>query len=186
MILSLYDLSGGQTILSGVHAGRKLFAQLVAQAAPPPQDEVAYLDCANIMVATGSFLRESILAFRDYARTTLPHLYPVVANPSEAMVEELDFLLKHRKDALWICHLDSAGQVEQASIIGELDVGHRTTLQMVTALRTASAPDLANQGDTSIGPTAWNNRLAYLTARGLLIERRAGKSKTFTPVLETL
>ena len=186
MILSLYDASDRQAILSGVQAGRKLFAQLVARAAPPSQDEVAYLDCADIRVATGSFLRESVLAFRDYARTTLPHLYPVVANPSEAVLEELDFLLKHRKDALWICKLDAAGQVHQASILGELDAGHRTTLQMVTTLRTASAPDLANQGDTSIGPTAWNNRLAYLSGRGLLIERRAGKSKTFTPVLETL
>jgi hypothetical protein len=186
MILSLSGLSDGQTVLSGVHSGRKLFAQLVAHAAPPSQDEVAYLDCAGVRVATGSFLRESILAFRDYARTTLPNLYPVVANPAEAVVEELDFLLKHRKDALWICQLDSAGQASQASIIGELDVGHRATFEMVAALRTASAPDLAQRGDGAIGPTAWNNRLAYLAARGLLIERRVGKSKTFTPVLETL
>ena len=186
MILSLSDLSDGQTVLSGVHAGRKLLAQLVAHSAPPSQDEVAYLDCAGIRVATGSFLRESVLAFRDYTRSTLPHLYPVVANPSEAVVEELDFLLKHRKDALWICQLDTAGQVSQASIIGELDLGHRTTFDMVASLRAASAPDLANRGDGTIGPTAWNNRLAYLAARGLLIERRAGKSKTFTPVLETL
>lgn len=186
MILSLFDLSAGQAILSGVHAGRKLLAQLVSHAAPPSQDEVAYLDFAGITVATGSFLRESVLAFRDYARATFPHLYPVVANPSEAVIEELDFLLKHRKDALWVCHVDAAGQVSQASIIGELDAGHRTAFDMVASLRAASAPDLASRGGGEVGPTAWNNRLAYLAARGLLIERRAGKSKTFTPVLETL
>jgi hypothetical protein len=186
MIFPLSDLSGGQTILSGVQSGRKLFAQLVARAAPPSQEEIAFLDCTGVIVATGSFLRESILAFRDYARSTLPHLYPVVANPAEAVIEELDFLLKHRKDALWICERDPQGQVDKARIIGELDAAHRATFELVAALRTASAPDLANRGDNAIGPTAWNNRLAYLASRGLLIERRAGKSKTFTPVLETL
>ncbi len=186
MILPLSDISGGQTILSGVHSGRKLFAELVARAAPPSQDEVVYLDCEGITVATGSFLRESVLAFRDYARSTLPHLYPVVANPSEAVVEELDFLLKHRKDALWICQRDGSGQLDKATIIGELDASHRATFELVAALRSASASDLASRGGDSIGPTAWNNRLAYLASRGLLIERRAGKSKTFTPVLETL
>lgn len=186
MILSLYDLSDQQAILSGVHAGRKLFARLVAAAAPPANEEIAFLDFSNISVATGSFLRESVTAFRDYARSTLPHLYPVVANPSEAVAEELDFLLKHRKDALWICCRDSHGKVSDAAIIGELDVGHRAAFDLVASLRGASAPDLAARGDASIGPTAWNNRLASLAARGLLIERRMGKSKLFTPVLEPL
>ncbi len=101
MILSVYDLGDRQAILSGVHAGRKLFTRLVAAAAPPTNDEIAFLDFTDVSVATGSFLRESVMAFRDYARSTLPHLYPVVANPSEAVAEELDFLLKHRKDAMW-------------------------------------------------------------------------------------
>jgi hypothetical protein len=126
------------------------------------------------------------MAFRDYARSTLPHLYPVVANPSDAVVEELDFLLKHRKDALWTCHLGDAGKVSEAMILGELDAGHRTAFDLVTSLRSASAPDLAARGDATVGPTAWNNRLASLAARGLLVERRMGKSKLFTPVLETL
>lgn len=186
MILSLYDLSERQAILSGVHAGRKLFARLVAAAAGPATDEIAYMDFSNISVATGSFLRESVMAFRDYARSTLPHLYPVVANTSEAVAEELDFLLRHRKDALWVCRRDLDGKVSEAAVIGELDIGHRAAFDLVASLRGASAPDLAARGDTSIGPTAWNNRLASLAARGLLIERRMGKSKLFSPVLETL
>jgi len=186
MLLSLYDLCERQAILSGAHSGRKLFARLVDAAAFPATDQIAYLDFSNISVATGSFLRESVMAFRDYARSTLPHLYPGVANTSEAVGEELDFLLKHRKDALWVCRRDPDGKVSEAAVIGELDVGHKAAFDLVASLRGASAPDLAARGDTSIGPTAWNNRLASLAARGLLIERRMGKSKLFTPVLETL
>jgi hypothetical protein len=186
MILSLYDLSERQAILSGVNAGRKLLARLVAAAAIPATGEIAYMDFSDISVATGSFLRESVMAFRDYARSTLPHLYPVVSNTSEAVAEELEFLLKHRKDALWVCRRDPDGKVSDAAVIGELDDGHRAAFDLVASLRGASAPDLAARGDTSIGPTAWNNRLACLAARGLLIERRMGKSKLFTPVLETL
>ncbi len=186
MRIPLYELCDRQAILSGVRAGRHAFAQMVAQAVPPASEETAFLDFSGIEVATGSFLRESVMAFRDYARSTLPNLYPVVANPSEAVTEELDFLLRHRKDALWSCRLNAKGEVTEGTILGELDTGHRIAFDLVASLRTASAPDLAAQGDASIGPTAWNNRLAFLASRGLLMERRAGKSKMFTPVLETL
>lgn len=186
MRIPLYEISGRQAILSGVQAGRRVFAGMVAHAAPPSSAETAYLDFSGIEVATGSFLRESVMAFRDYARSTLPDLYPVVANPSEAVTEELDFLLKHRKDALLSCRLGPNGAVTEGSVLGELENGYRIAFDLVARLRTASAPDLAAQGDANIGPTAWNNRLAFLASRGLLMERRAGKSKMFTPVLETL
>lgn len=38
--------------------------------------------------------------------------------------------------------------------------------------------------DQSIGPTAWNNRLSGLAAKGLVVERRSGKTKSFSPLLE--
>ncbi len=186
MRFSVYELCGCQPILSGVRAGRHAFAQMAAKATPPVSEETAYLDFSGIEVATGSFLRESVMAFRDYARSTLPYLYPVVANPSEAVTEELVFLLKHRKDVLWSCRLSADGDVTEGTVLGELDTGHRIAFDLVSRLRTASAPDLAAQGDASIGPTAWNNRLAFLASRGLLMERRAGKSKMFTPVLEII
>ena len=186
MRFSVYELCGCQPILSGVRAGRHAFALMAAQATPPVSEETAYLDFSGIEVATSSFLRESVMAFRDYARSTLPYLYPVVANPSEAVTEELDFLLKHRKDALWSCRLSADDDVTEATVLGELDPGHRIAFDLVARLHAASAPELAAQGDAGIGPTAWNNRLAFLASRGLLIERRAGKSKIFKPVLETI
>jgi hypothetical protein len=184
MKLEIFSMAGGQQVLSGVQAGRQLLGKLVAAARPPVEPEPAYLDFDGVTVATASFLRESVIAFRDHARATLPALYPVIANASSAVTEELEFFLRHRKDAFWACRLTSFGEPSDPKILGELDEAHRETFDLVTRLGTASAPSLAAQSRETLAPTAWNNRLSNLTARGLLIERRSGKTKTFAPVLE--
>jgi hypothetical protein len=187
MLLSIKLLANNQAILTGAQPGRRLFAKLVANASAQNEPAPAFLDFSGIDVATSSFLRESVIAFRDYARSTLSNLYPVIANAAEPVAEELAFFLCHRGDALWTCELDSAGAPINCRLLGELDEVHRATFDRVTQLGSASAPALAAQTGkgAAIGTTAWNNRLSNLAARGLLIERRGGKTKTFTPVLET-
>lgn len=186
MLLSINELADRQAILSGAQEGRRLFAKLVANAPAPNEPEPAFLDFSGIHVATASFLRESVVAFRDYARSTLPNLYPVIANANDAVAEELTFFLRHHADALWACDLDG-GRPVNAHLLGALDEVQRATFERVLELRSTSAPALAaeSKGQIGVGATAWNNRLSNLAARGLLIERRGGKTKTFTPVLET-
>lgn len=182
--LKILPLAGHQPVLSGAGCGRQLFDKLVDAAQAPSGPEPAYLDFNGVTVATASFLREGVIAFRDYARSTLPLLYPVVANASAPVTEELEFILRQRKDALWACWLTESGAPRDPQLLGELDDAHRSTFALVVRLGTATAPGLAAQSDEKLGPTAWNNRLSFLAARGLLIERKAGKTKTFTPVLE--
>ncbi|WP_245448124.1 hypothetical protein [Bradyrhizobium nitroreducens] len=177
-------MAGGEPVLSGAQAGRQLLGKLVAAARPSAEPEPVYLDFDAVTVATASFLREGVIAFRDHVRATLPELYPVIANASPSVSEELEFFLRHRKDAMWICRLSPADEVRDPKILGELDEAHRSTFDLVVRLGTASAPSLAAQSQESLAPTAWNNRLSSLAARGLLIERRSGKTKTFAPVLE--
>jgi hypothetical protein len=188
LYLPIKTLADNGTILSGALAGRLLFGRLVANAPGPMEPDPAFLDFTGIDVATSSFLRESVIAFRDYARSTLPNLYPVIANPAGPVEEELTFFLRHRNDALWACDLNDRGLPLNARLIGELDEVQRTTFDRVLDLGIASAPALAAEGGqtSGIGPTAWNNRLSNLAARGLLIERRGGKTKTFSPVLEIM
>jgi hypothetical protein len=187
VLLPIKMLADNETILSGSQAGRRLFAKLVANAPAPSEPEPAFLDFSGIDVATSSFFRESVIAFRDYARSTLPNLYPVIANAADAVAEELAFFLRHRADAFWACDLDKDGRPINACLLGELDEVQRSTFDRVLHLGSASAPTLAAQsgGEAGVGPTAWNNRLSNLAARGLLVERRGGKTKTFAPVLET-
>jgi hypothetical protein len=185
MLFRIRTLAENKGILTGAESGRRLFAKLVAATRASAEPEPAFLDFAGITVATSSFLRESVLAFRDYARSTLLTVYPVIANANEPVAEELAFYLRHRADAIWACDLDPKGAPMNARLLGELDEVQHATLDRVIRLGLTSAPALAAKGAgaSDVGPTAWNNRLSNLASRGLLIERRGGKTKTFAPVL---
>src|SRR3546814_21175819 len=59
------------------------------------------------------------------------------------------------------------------------------TIQLIAAHHPISAPDMAKlRPNDKIGTTAWNNRLATLSAKGMLKEVRHGKTKLFSPVME--
>ena len=181
----LLDLMDGNNVLSGAVAGRRLLGALIADTPSAATPTCSVLDFSGIEVATASFLRESVIAFRDYARKSLPNIYPVVANLNPVVAEELDFYVRSRGDALWCCDLDAQGKVVAARLIGDLDPVQRATFNAVLETGTVSAPELALRfADAGIGPTAWNNRLSALASKGLLVERRLGKSKAFRPLLE--
>jgi hypothetical protein len=181
----LLNLMNGQTVLSGAIPGRRLLSALIAATPSADAPTLAFLDFTGVEVATASFLRESVIAFRDYARQALPNIYPVVANLPAAVAEELDFFVRARGDVLLSCDLDSKGDVVTARLVGDLDPAQRATFDVVREVGAISAPELAARfADQHIGATAWNNRLSALASKGLLIERRQGKSKSFSPLLE--
>lgn len=186
MRLSINEMAERRNVLAGSASGRKLLAALIAATPSADVPEAVFLDFAGVQVATSSFLRESVIGFRDFARSSLQNIYPVVANAEPAVIEELEFFARHRGDVLWCCLLDKDQVVSNARIIGELDPIQRATFDTVAHLGAATAPELAAQSEgDGIGPTAWNNRLAALAAKGLLVERRGGKTKSFSPLLET-
>jgi hypothetical protein len=181
----LINLTCGRTVLSGAVAGRTLLSALIAAtpsvAAPTP----AFLDFTEIEVATSSFLREAVIGFRDFARQSLGNVYPAVANLAPTIVEELEFFVRSRGDVLWNCELGSRDNVINARLIGELDPAQRSTFEVAIELGAITAPELAARfADQKIGPTAWNNRLSALATKGLLVERKQGKTKSFSPLLE--
>ena len=185
MRYSLIDLMEGRTVLSGSIPGRKLLTALIAATPSADTPATVFLDFKDIEVATASFLREAVIGFRDYARLSLQNVYPVVANLSPAVLEELAFFVRARGDVLWSCTLDKDDLVTTARVIGELDPAQRATFEAVAELGAVTAPELAARfAEERIGPTAWNNRLSGLAAKGLLVERRRGKSKSFSSLLE--
>lgn len=181
----LVDLVAGRTVLSGGIPGRKLLTALIAATPSAKVPTPVFLDFDSIEVATASFLREAVIGFRDYARLSLENIYPVVANLAPAVLEELEFFVRARGDTLWTCNLDANGSAHSAHLLGDLDPAQRATFNAVAELGAATAPELAARFPAlHIGSTAWNNRLSGLAAKGLLFERRLGKTKSFSLLLE--
>ena len=176
-----------QGVLAGATAGQSAFATLIQQTRTPNAAEVCFLDFEGVAFATISFMRESVVAYRNHARTHWPNLYPVVANVAPVIAEELGDFLRMRNDAMIMCKLYDEVPSDPV-VIGAVDGKQLTALNAVLALREADAPQLALQFKDAepISTTAWNNRLAALVAKGLLIEISSGRGKRYRPVLEGL
>lgn len=179
----------GATVLSGALRGQDLLAQLLrATAAEPASPQPFFLDFTGIDVATASFLRESVLAFRDIVRGRRSVIYPVVANASDAVREELVELVKSRGGVLMTCRLADDGTVSEPRLIGQLDRKQQLTFDLVRQRGETDAMELMREfGETEdVGSTAWNNRLSSLVSLGLIIELSFGRAKRYKPLLQGL
>lgn len=179
---------GGDDVLAGGIEGKtvlgKLITSVVATGVPSP----IFLDFRGVAVATGSWLREAVIAFRNYCLNSQLNLYPVVANPSPKVVEEMEGLLKLLNDAMVTCDFDEEGRVTSARVLGPLEGKQQVTLEAVLALREADAVTLAEKyrEEEKVGATGWNNRLAALVAKSILMEIKRGRVKFYVPVVEAL
>lgn len=184
MQILIQDLIGGEgSVLAGALTGRKVLARLVEQTSQEPaQPELVFLDFGGVEVATASFLRESVLAFRDAVRRRRSNFYPVIANPNELVAEELRVLVATHGDVLMLCYLDEAGRPHQPSLVGELDPKQRMTFDLVRKRRETDAAELMREhgeSEKTKVQTAWNNRLASLANLGLIVEVSQGRAKRY-------
>lgn len=171
-------------VLSGALPGRRLFLRLVEEVSGRHESEkICFLDFLDIKVVTSSFLRESVIAFRNYVSSHVADLSVVLANLNDDVREELNFFLTQTSDALWVCSRIN-GTMTRTEVLGSIDDVQRMTLDLVIAAGKTSAPALAAVQKDLIGVTGWNNRLASLAARGLVVQHRQGKTKMYSPVLE--
>lgn len=173
-------------LLAGKSEGKAVFAKLVQRTNNPPQPEICFLDFDGVQVATTSFLRESIVAYRAHVRSEYPNLYPVAANLSVRAREDLEVILELRGDAYVVCTLSADGKPSNVELLGQLDGKQLVALDAVLEAGETDAPTLAGSIEEGVGATAWNNRLVALADKGILIATSAGRSKLYRPVLEGL
>jgi hypothetical protein len=186
MILNMVQL-GGDEVLSGATTGRMVLADLLkATATEPSAITPVLLNFEWVRVATSSFLRESVLAFRDAIRSRRSNYYPVIANINADVREELEDLLSRRSGVLMSC-IARNDEVIETGLIGELDPKQRLTFDLVQQRRETDAGELMRDfadTDRVKSPTAWNNRLASLALLGLVAEISQGRSKRYKPIFE--
>jgi DNA-binding transcriptional ArsR family regulator len=184
--LSVSELAKDEA-LGGAENGAHLFANAIPLLAASRHAGPVFLDFDGIALATASYLRESVLALRDYCRRNRPEVQVVVANACPVVLEELEFLLTRLRDAMTVCRLDQRGRASEPKVIGVLDEKQAVTLHAVLELGGADASTLTRKFKSEkITSTGWNNRLAGLADKGILIESRQGKSKLYRPIVEGL
>jgi hypothetical protein len=179
---------GGDDVLAGSIEGKTVLGKLITSVTGTGSPSPVFLDFSGVSVATGSWLREAVIAFRSYCLNSQLNLYPVIANPSPKVVEEMEVLLKLLNDAMVSCELDEGGKVISAQVLGPLEGKQQVTLEAVLVLREADAVTLAEKykDEEKVGATGWNNRLAALAAKSILMEIKRGRVKFYVPVVEAL
>lgn len=185
MTLDIYHLAG-KKVLGGSIPGRQLFSELISRVPSSTNSEACFLDFAKIQLATGSYLRESVLALQRWGLDRKPSLFAVVANANSDILEELEFVLADCGGAIWVCALGKDSRIGSCNVIGKFDEIQRQTFELVRARGEVDAPTLAREtvNGRRVNQTAWNNRLAALASRGLLTERQNNKTKIYRLVLE--
>ncbi len=186
MRISIAEVAARGPVLAGAIPGSNLLAKVIPVLAVEIEPQPVFLDFQGIDVATSSYLQQGILGIRDHCRRFFPHLYPVIANASDTVAEELEKLLQHLGDALLVCKLDRRGKVSGVHVLGVLEEKQELTLEAVKSLGVVDATTLMekSKGKDAIGVTGWNNRLSALASKGLLMETKKGRSKVYRLVLE--
>lgn len=185
MYIDLRTLGGG-TVLAGALHGRAILNELLSTVASEPAvPEPVFLDFGKVEVATASFLRESVVAFREYVRGRRSTFYPVIANANDNVSDELLELAKNRGEAFLVCRLADDHRVEGTTLLGELNPKQKITFELVRAHSETDAAELMrNYGEREgvTQTTAWNNRLAALATLGLIVEISQGRNKRYRPL----
>jgi hypothetical protein len=181
--VNLRDICGTE-ILSGAQEGRRVLMQLVERVLETAEAQVLFLDFKDVEVATASFLRSAVFEFRDTLRRHQSSRYVVAANANSSVVDELAELAKYTSDALLICSLDEKGQPTGFRLLGQLDSKQQLTFELVNQLHEADVSAIVEASPTKekIGKTAWNNRLASLEGRGLIMELRQSRPKRYKSI----
>ncbi len=179
-----------QPILAGRLDGKRALARILESLPTITSLTVVVLDFKDADLATSSFLDEAVVRCRDHLRLGRSPAYLMVANLNERIEEELHELLVRSSDALVACTVSAAGTIQNKKLIGSLEPKLNETLELVKQKGGASAVQLHEEADESkkkIGPTAWNNRLSSLAAKGLVVEVvQPGRTKQYRPMMEAV
>jgi hypothetical protein len=176
----------GRADLIGATAGKRAAPALAKAVAALPATTWLAFDFSAIDMVSASAAREAFLGqvMDDLLeRGTLPVF---VALNQEAL-EEVSFAAEAVKRPLVAAKKLEDGQPVGLKVLGGIEPKQLESLRLVAQLGETDAKTAHEaNGGTDTGVTAWNNRLATLSALGLLTERKYGKTKYYSLTLKGL
>lgn len=177
---------GVDPILAGRLSGQRAFVSALEQFPELNEPALVLLDFTGVDLATSSYLSEVLVPLRDHLRHRRQPGYAVATNMNEKVREEVEEMLRRSGDAFLACATDPSGQITDVQLCGNLDDKLQETLKLVSRKRETTAAQLHEEtkGVDTIGATAWNNRLATLASKSLVVEILQGRTKKYRPVLE--
>jgi hypothetical protein len=134
------------------------------------------LDFAGIKVLTTSYFFTALWPFWTREDADGPSTFPLIANTSPDVAEELDFVMKHRRMAAWRGRWDGKLFVPEGHL-GVVDDALALVVRRARGSKTVTAVELAKDDKTN--PTAWSNRLAAFHKQRLLRRRQSGRTQPY-------
>lgn len=171
-------------VLAGATNGRAAFTDIISIAqTEPTEPKVLILDFDGVELATASYMKELVFGTKAFMRSIGSRWYPIVANANAAVREELRVLTEARKDAIILCDCNEDGSITNSMLFGDLEAKQITTFNQVAEKGSANATSLMEEFGSleNTGITAWNNRLAGLVEKGVLMEYKKGRAKSYCP-----
>lgn len=196
LVYSLKNRWPSATELFGATIGQEHMVPLLAELQAAPAGEIVIYDFAGVSHATASYIRATVLRLlRASLRATVEidneatasnppeealNVFPLVANLSEDVAEELQTVLESQSRAcLEATRWDSKGLI-QARVRGVLEGVLRDTLVRVVTARRTTATMLAEREPPNV--TGWNNRLAELYRMRLISRVKEGRQWIYSSI----
>lgn len=180
--LNIGQLTGRDTI-TGVSGGQRVLDALKTATDEHAVSAPLVLDFAGVEVLTGSAIRHMLQGLR--AQKSIERTAIVLANLSPSNVEEADLVAQALRQPYITAQYDD-GELKYPTLRGPLDAKVARTLELLIEAGEADAQTLSRASNEATVVTVWNNRLAALQSLGLLRERKEGKRKFYSTLLEGL
>ena len=177
-VVDVAQATGTQT-LAGIAAGKAALPSLAT--AKGRDTGLLLLNFEGMRLITASAFREAVLpvvnACVEGGRPcALVNLNPVIEDEAHIAAERSDtVLLVGRFNGKTLSHVRAQGVLDEKLAIA---------LRIVLELEEVDAKGVKERSGEDTVTTVWNNRLVALQRMGLLHERKAGKTKFYSPVVK--
>ena len=167
----------GRAVLAGRRTGETDLKQLRRHLRDTPENAVVVFDLQAVEVLSSSYFLGGLWPLWHPGEGLPRALYPVLANASEPVMDEISFVLEHCGGLVW--HFRRGRRAPSPSLLGQPDPHEKDLFDLVLKRGSLAAREL-HENDPSIGITAWSTRLAQQHQNRLLRRRKNGKQMIYS------